>query len=113
MLEVPFAGWLPGSTCSTGGCEVPGVAVVFEAEVDQPFEVDDGCSSRERQAVAFNSVVSASAVAVGDEPCDSALDHWSMLAIVRNEVGVGSPTGPVGGEVMVVCGDDEYLAVDC
>ena len=45
----------PGESAS--GCDVPGGAVVFEAEVDQSFEVDDGSSSGERDAVAVDAAV--------------------------------------------------------
>ena len=46
-----FAPGPPGS----GGCEVPGGAVVFDAEVDQPFEVDDGGPGGKRDLVAVNA----------------------------------------------------------
>jgi hypothetical protein len=85
---------------------------VTEAEVDQPFEVDDRCSGGERDAVPVDASVAAAAVAVGDKPGDGALDHRPVLAIVVDEVGVGSPTVPVRGEVLVVFCDEERLAVD-
>ena len=106
------SGCEPAPGESATGCDVPGGAVVFEAEVDQSFEVDDGSSSGERDAVAVDAAVTQTTMTVGDEPRDGALDHWSVLSVVVDEVGVGSPAGPVGGEVFVVFGDFECLAVD-
>lgn len=102
----------PGPVRS-GWCEVPGVAVVFEAEVDQPFEVDRSGSGGERDFVAFDAAASAASVAVGCEPCDSAFDHWSVLSVVGDQVSVGLPGRPVCCEVLIVFGDFERLAVEC
>lgn len=93
--------------------EMPGGAVVVESEVDESFEVDDGCSDGEPDAVAGDAALAAASVAVGDEPCNGAFDHGPMLAVVVDEVGVGSPAGPVRGEVLIVLADEELLAGCC
>ena len=83
-----------------------------EAQVEESFEVDDRGSSGESDLVAGDAAVAASSVAVGDEPGNGALDEWAVLSVVRNEVGVGAPAEPVGGEMLVVFADLERLAVD-
>ena len=96
---VSFPGCLPRtqstSVVSAAWGEVPRGAVVFEAEVDQPFEIDDGDAGGERDAVAVDAAVSAASVAVGDEPRNGAFDHRSVPAVGGLEAGVGG-AGPMG-----------------
>jgi len=85
-------------------------AIPAEAEVEEPSQVDGGGSDGEGLAVAFDSSVADSTVAVGDEPGDGSLDHRSVLPVVGETV-TASPFRSSCGEVMIVFGDLEGLAV--
>ena len=83
---------------------------MLESEVQESAQVEHGSAGGERESVAFDAAVADAAVAVGDEPCDGALDEGSVLPIA---VGVGAvaPLCACCGEVMVVVADGEGLAV--
>jgi|TARA_R110002110_G_scaffold332288_1_gene543344 hypothetical protein len=67
---------------------------VFEAEVDQPFQVDHRSSGGEGEFVAFDAGVAAASVAVGDEPCNDSFDHGSVLASTFRRVSKDHPPVP-------------------
>ena len=98
---------------SAGRGEGPGGVVVVEAEVDQSFQVDDRGSGGERDLVAVDAAVSAASVAVGDEPGNGAFDERTVLAVVADQVSVGTPSRPVRSQVLIVFADQERLAIDC
>jgi hypothetical protein len=76
---------------------------VFEAEVDEASEV-------EGESVGFDADEPDTAMMVGDEPGDGAFDLGAVLAVAGDEVIVAVPSGPVGGEELVVFGYREGLA---
>ena len=98
----------PGPARSGG--EVPAVVPV-EAEVAEPSKVQGGGSDGEREVVAFDAAIADSAVSVAGEPGDGSFDQWSVLPVVGDEAGIGSPALSVGGEELIVDADREGLAV--
>ena len=84
---------------SVGQC--PAVGGVREAEVEEPTQVDDGCSEVEAEPVAFDTALADAAMVVGDEPGDGAFDHRPPLLVVIDP-NTGAPLAAGGREQLVV-----------
>ena len=90
------AGWL----CAALG-QCPGGAVVGQAEVDQPAQVERGSSVVQPVVVLNRSAAVQPAVAAG-EPGDGAFDHGPVLTVFGQPVRITS--GLAGGALPRVVG---------